>query len=576
MQDPQPGSGPQGPALALAVALPTALAYSLPPSPTLLNQLLSLAAWGLAALWLGLRQPLARGQAATAAAPLLLALAGVAIGVLWAWGAGPLPTPIALGNLGVVGAAMLVAWLGLQAARSGDAAALGAWCLVGLLLGGVFNALVSLAQVFWPALTDGTWLAASGLPRRAVGNLRQPNHLASLLVWALAALAALLAMRRLRGLTAALLLPLLVGAVVLSGSRTGALDMLLLAAWGLADRRLPRACRVLLLAMPVAYALGWAGYQAWNATFEPLPPARGDISSSRFGIWANTLAMIAAQPWAGVGFGEFNFAWTLTPFPGRPVAFFDHVHNLPLQLVVELGLPLGGTVCALLAWALWQAARRAWARADDAALPARGLLMVLLLVGVHSQLEYPLWYAYFLLPTAFAWGFALGPGSAPPQAAARPGPVVLAGGAALVLAACVAVVDYMRVVVIYAPPANALPLAERMARGQRSWLYAHHADYAVLTTGEAEPAAQTLALQRAPHHLLDTRLMVAWAQALAERGETSRASHLAARLREFRNPAALDFFADCGVPTAAVRQFQCRPASAAHGWREFAVVPPPR
>ena len=35
------------------------------------------------------------------------------------------------------------------------------------------------------------------------------------------------------------------------------------------------------------------------------------------------------------------FAWTLTPFPGRPIAFFDHTHNLPLQLIVELGVPLG-------------------------------------------------------------------------------------------------------------------------------------------------------------------------------------------------------------------------------------------
>ncbi len=32
---------------------------------------------------------------------------------------------------------------------------------------------------------------------------------------------------------------------------------------------------------------------------------------------------------------------------------------------------------------------------------------MVLMIGLHSLLEYPLWYAYFLLPTAFAWGFAL-------------------------------------------------------------------------------------------------------------------------------------------------------------------------
>ena len=44
--------------------------------------------------------------------------------------------------------------------------------------------------------------------------------------------------------------------------------------------------------------------------------AEADLSGSRFGIWSNTLAMIRQQPWAGVGFGEFNLAWSLTPFPG--------------------------------------------------------------------------------------------------------------------------------------------------------------------------------------------------------------------------------------------------------------------
>ena len=62
------------------------------------------------------------------------------------------------------------------------------------------------------------------------------------------------------------------------------------------------------------------------------------MSGSRFGIWANTLALIRMHPWTGVGLGEFNLAWSLTPFPGRPIAFFDHTHNLVLQFAVELGL----------------------------------------------------------------------------------------------------------------------------------------------------------------------------------------------------------------------------------------------
>ncbi len=65
-----------------------------------------------------------------------------------------------------------------------------------------------------------------------------------------------------------------------------------------------------------------------------------DYSSGRWSIWRDTLVLIARNPWLGVGFGEFNFAWTLTPFPDRNPQFFDHTHNLPLHLAVELGVPL--------------------------------------------------------------------------------------------------------------------------------------------------------------------------------------------------------------------------------------------
>ena len=150
----------------------------------------------------------------------------------------------------------------------------------------------------------------------------------------------------------------------------------------------------------------------------------GDISSSRFGIWSNTMALIAAHPWVGVGFGEFNFAWSLTPFPNRPVAFFDHTHNLSLQFAVELGLPLAPLVLALLGWALWRALapRSARPRRRRRRLPGlRAAFVMVLMIAVHSQLEYPLWYAYFLLPTAFAFGLCL-VRPARSRRAARPAP----------------------------------------------------------------------------------------------------------------------------------------------------------
>src|SRR5205814_3010251 len=150
-------------------------------------------------------------------------------------------------------------------------------------------------------------------------------------------------------------------ALVLTASRTGFVCVVILALWGALDRGLSGRARVALLLAPVAYLLFWGGLTLWahetHHIFggEARVNESNDSPNSRLNIWSNAIALIRQHPWSGVGFGEFNFAWSLTPFPHRPVAFFDHTHNLPLQFVVELGLPLAAAVLALLLWALWTA-----------------------------------------------------------------------------------------------------------------------------------------------------------------------------------------------------------------------------
>ncbi|HJV96435.1 MAG TPA: Wzy polymerase domain-containing protein, partial [Albitalea sp.] len=363
---------------------------------------------------------------------------------------------------------------------------------------------------------------------------------------------------------------LFVFGIVLTASRTGIVGVILLALWGVLDRRLSRSTRIALLLTPLLYLVCWFGLTAWaheaHQVFagETHIAAESDISSSRFKIWADTLSLIVQHPWLGVGFGEFNFAWSLTPFPHRPVAFFDHTHNLPLQFVVELGLPLATLVLALLTYALW----RAYAAGRDASGPQATLLraafMMVLMMAVHSQLEYPLWYAYFLLPTAFAFGLCLG-GGVP-----RLGVSALAFASTLLLAGAVfSVFDYRRVVVIFDPPAEAASLEERITAGQRSWFFAHHADYAAATTVE-RPSEAMASFKVATHYLLDTRLMMAWATALNEAGDVERARHLAQRLREFRNEDSKAFFEPCDAsPKPAELPFQCTPPSRAMDYRDF-------
>lgn len=235
---------------------------------------------------------------------------------------------------------------------------------------------------------------------------------------------------------------------------------------------------------------------------------------------------------------------------------------------------------ALLGWSLWRAWRNSLRVEGPEGSAVRAAFMMVLMMALHSQLEYPLWYLYFLLPTAWAWGVCLGAGSRPTITAhdvdqsdgASVGrwqqAVLRVGGVAMVLGSLFAIADYRRVVVIYAPPAQAAPLSQRITDGQKAMFFGHQADYAAATT--AEPPSQAMAaFSRASHNLLDTRLMIAWARAYAENGDVERARHLADRLREFRNPNADSFFAECDDQARTPRPFQCTPASRRMDWRDF-------
>lgn len=592
----------------LALCVAPWLAYSVSPSATFLNQAAAVVGWGiwllllvvwpgsLARAWLNATVILRLG------ATLFLTLLIVVSGVVLAWVLSRLPMGLALSALLMVLAAMAVLCVGVSVgghpwatSPSGSDTAYPtpvfqalAW---GFVVAGLGASLIGVLQVFAPTWADGQWLAASGFEGRATGNFRQPNHLGTLLLWAMVALMGTAEWSRgsqreqrwvVLGQTVGLLF-LMVG-VVLSASRTAAMGLLFLAAWGVFDKRLSFATRCLLVSTLAMYAVIWFGFTAWGqVTGQPFGGAGrfsvgGDISSSRFAIWRDTIALIAQHPWTGVGWGNFNFAWSLTPFPERPTAFFDHSHNLLLQLAVELGLPLAALLTSLLLWAFALASLRAWRAPGAQGVALRSCWVMLVLVGWHSQLEYPLWYAYFLFPTVFLWGLCLGAtpkettASLTPQGV-TPASATLIGlrvaAVLMVLVGAAAVLDYWRVVVIYAPPPGSGTLVQRIEAGKRSLLFAHHAHFAQATTA-VDPEQVLAAVRISSHHLLDTRLMVAWAQALHAQGDVERARHIAARLREFRNKNSDAFFAPCQtLPLPEPLPFQCTAPSRVMDWRDF-------
>jgi O-antigen ligase len=548
--------------LVAAAALPPLLAFNQTPAATLYNQLLALAGWGLALmLWARSTPGWRAGLKSPAALAMLLLLAAPLSSVLWR----ALPSSLGLGAAAVIGAGLAVLLLAQGLSPEARPRAAEAFCW-GLLLTGLLTVGICIVQVFLPQLADGNLIARSGVVGSAVGNLRQPNHLASLMMWSSIA-AVFVTERRGWRLALAPLLFVFVFTVVLSASRTGYIGIALLALWGVVDRKLSRSARLCLLATPLMLGLSWWGMSMWSAesghAFRAASRmSEGAGSPSRLAILRNAWTLTLANPLLGVGWGEFNFAWSLSPFPDRPVAFFDHTHNIASQLAVELGLPWAGAVLVLLGWALWKAWRGAWQAGDDAPL-RRAALMIVLTIALHSLLEYPLWYAYFLLPACFALGLALPAGKPSKPAGATASQVV---GGLLIVGSVFAVWDFQRVVAIYAPSEDAVPLNERIATGQRSVFFSHQADYAAATSQPPGRAALAAA-RRTAFNLVDARLLMHWSQSLEKTGDVEGARYLADRLREFRNATGDTWFAGCDDAASAPLMPQCQPASTVVDWR---------
>lgn len=297
----------------------------------------------------------------------------------------------------------------------------------------------------------------------AFGNLRQRNQFASLMSIGLVAL--IWHQGSGYGKYAPFLLILLALGNAASGSRTGALQWLLIVLIGFvyAGRSLRGSARTALFALGL-YLL-WALILPWLlriltgvntgglvGRFEEVPGC-----ASRLVLWSNVLTLIAEKPWFGWGWGELDYAHYMTLYPGaRFCDILDNAHNLPLHLAVELGVPLAVAVVGGLSWLLWRA--QPWREADPLRQMAWAALAV---IGLHSLLEYPLWYGPFQMACGLCayllWTSRPNSGQAqalsPQRGRAAKHSYLFAVGAAITMTAVAyAAWDYHRVSQIYLEP----------------------------------------------------------------------------------------------------------------------------
>ena len=223
--------------------------------------------------------------------------------------------------------------------------------------------------------------------------------------------------------------------------------------------------------------------------------------TSRVALYRNVLDLIAQKPLTGWGLGELDFAHFMTlytsPLAGmRFCEILDNAHNLPLHWAVELGLPLACLLCALLG--LWLLRHKPWAERQPQRQLAWGLLAM---VGLHSLLEYPLWYGPFQVtvvlclwvlhayPAGQTSNTALADLPCAPDAIAHQSRGGLALRArwlallALTLLCALVTWNYWRMSQLYMAPQQRAPAYRDDTYGKvlGTWFFGNHVDFAVFS-----------------------------------------------------------------------------------------------
>jgi hypothetical protein len=148
-----------------------------------------------------------------------------------------------------------------------------------------------------------------------------------------------------------------------------------------------------------AIALLWLAAQFWQ-----IGPQLSRLTnlSAAFGVrgflWQNAWQMFFSHPLLGVGFDSFAYEMVGQFQKINPWGVDQYAHNVVLQLLAVSGL--AGTLAV--GWPLLAFVRRQWRLEFTLeAFVAWGMLGIFL---IHSMLEQPLYYAYFLGIAAYVAG----------------------------------------------------------------------------------------------------------------------------------------------------------------------------
>ncbi len=234
-------------------------------------------------------------------------------------------------------------------------------------------------------------------PLRPYANFAQANTLALTLCFAIASVWYLFMSHKIKPVVALIMALVLLWGLALTQSRIGwiIMPLFLLLFWSEARKSGTTMQPVLVLC-----AGAFAGFIVLVPQFLHLIGAIAESVQFRAGqtgarrvLWEQALAMSTSHPWFGVGWFQFGPNQVLTANRFNPTEYSDYAHNILFNFAAETGWPVTLLLVAGSVIWLYQCCWLQWKNPQ-----VRFISFIFVAILVHSMVEFPLWYAFFLIP----------------------------------------------------------------------------------------------------------------------------------------------------------------------------------
>lgn len=238
---------------------------------------------------------------------------------------------------------------------------------------------------------------------RVSANLGQPNQLSTLLIMSLFSLFYLYQIKIIKKTIMYLIIFLLMTGIVMTQSRSAWVSCIILSILYLYSYHQKQDILHVIklniifigLVVCVPFLLNFLTHSQSSTAIDRLQGG-----STRFKIWPQLIHAVSEQPWVGYGWGQVSVAQLSTMKPDSPSGeWFTYSHNLFLDIMVCNGIVLGTGISILIIYTLYRSYINLQSKQDLM------LFLGFMAFFVHSCLEYPYAYTYFLIPSGIFLGY---------------------------------------------------------------------------------------------------------------------------------------------------------------------------